>query len=272
MITRKALLLCICLFPVWGLAKTTYIPTYVNRLIVIENGKLDSLVNQQRVLTFPSSDGLISCSIVQQVVSQDLVTSIKNAKRSAGWAMASAGISAASAGMAQGQMIAGRYNGYAVSNYIQSREQMQEAAATSMNAKEEAEALQALLVDFVVKNNSDKEMLITDMDKGLVWFVLPKNELVLPLAAGEECHFRISSCAPLDENVKYINAYADNTLEKYTIGLETDLYWYVPISDKAKEGLGFVSNLKDGYIKIDKENMKMSAISSDEFRSIKANN
>ena len=75
----------------------------------------------------------------------------------------------------------------------------------------------------------------------------------------------------MDENVKYINVLGTSTLEKYTIGLETDISWYVPISNKALKGLRFETEQEDGYIRIDKETMAMSVVSEEEFRKIKAN-
>jgi hypothetical protein len=75
----------------------------------------------------------------------------------------------------------------------------------------------------------------------------------------------------MDENVKYINALGTSTLEKYTIGLETDVSWYVPISNKALKGLRFETEQEDGYIRIVKETMAMSVVSEEEFRTIKAN-
>lgn len=101
--------------------------------------------------------------------------------------------------------------------------------------------------------------------------MLPNCEVHLPLLKDEECHFRISSCNPMDENVKYINALGTNTLEKYPIGLETDMSWFVPISNKALKGLRFETDKQDGFIRIDKETMAMSVISDTEFRTIKAN-
>ena len=84
--------------------KTTYIPSYDNRLIVIDNGKIDTIENKQRVLSLPSQDGAITCSLVQQVVTPELVKAIKSAKSAAGWAMVAAGFSAASAGYSLGRM------------------------------------------------------------------------------------------------------------------------------------------------------------------------
>ena len=152
---------------------------------------------------------------------------------------------------------------------MDARENTNASLAESANAKAKAEDLKTLLLDLVVRNNSQKEMLITDMDRGLVWFILPNGEVRLPLLKDEECHFRVSSCNPLDENVKYINALGTSTLEKYTVGLETDISWYVPISTKVLKGLRFETNQRNGYVKIDKETMTMNIVSEEEFKCIK---
>ena len=263
--------LLVCVFATFTQAKTTYIPTYYNRLLLIENGNVDSLTNKAHFLVMPSKDGLITCTLAQQVVSQDLVQEIKKAKNDAGWAVVSSALSSASEGMAERQMDKGRHKGQAMRNYVDAREQTNASLAASADAKAQAEDLKTLLLDLVVKNNSQKEMLITDMDRGLVWFVLPNSQVRLPLLKDEESHFRISSCNPLDENVKYINALGTSTLEKYTIGLETDLSWYVPISNKALQGLQFRTDQQAGYIKIDKETMAMSVVSEEDFRKVKDN-
>ena len=252
-------------------AKTTYIPTYDNRLLLIENGEVDSLTNKAHSLAMSSKDGLITCTLAQQVVSEELVREIKRAKNAAGWAMVAAALSSASEGMAQSQMNSGHNKGWAMQNYVNARENTNASLAASADASTQAEGLKTLLLDLVVRNNSHKEMLITDMDRGLVWFILPNCEVRLPLLKNEECHFRISSCNPMNENVKYINALGTSTLEKYTIGLETDISWYVPISKKALKSLRFETEQEGGYIRIVKETMAMSVVSEEEFRNIKAN-
>lgn len=252
-------------------AKTSYIPTYANRLMLIENGEVDSITNKTHALVMSSKDGLITCTLAQQVVSEELVHDIKKAKNAAGWAVVAAAFSSASEDVAQSQMNSGHHKGWAMQNYVNARENTNASLAASADAKAMAEDLKTLLLDLIVKNNSQKEMLITDMDRGLVWFVLPNCEVRLPLLKNEECHFRISSCNPLDENVKYINALGTSTLEKYTVSLETAAHWYVPMSEKTAKTLGFVSDKKDGYIRIDKETMKMAAINQNEFRTIKVN-
>ena len=250
--------------------KTTYIPSYANRLILIENGKIDTIDNQQRVLARSSQDGAITCSLVQQVVTPELVKAIKSAKSAAGWAMVAAGFSAASAGYSIGRMNSRPVDGFMVSNYVNAHELTGAYLDYSASAMAQAEDLKMLYVDLLVKNDSEKELLITDMDNGLVWFVMPHNEMALHLSKGEEGHFRIAPCGALDENVRYVNAVATSTLEKYTIGLETDLFWYIPMSEKAVQNLNFPTYIKGGYIRVDKETMRMKALSEEEFRTIKA--
>lgn len=254
----RIILMTLCFIALQAVAKTTYIPTYDNSLILVENGKQHQAANRQRVCSLAADDGLITCSIVQEIVSPELVKSIKRAKSAAGWSLVGELASAAAEGATVSRMNDKGANGNRVQRYVNQRELTDDMATESDLAKQKAEELKTLMVDLVVKNNSDKEMMITDMDMGLVWFILPHSELALPLAKGEECHYRISSAAPLDENVKYISATANSTLEKYTVEKETDQYWYVPVSDKAKKGLRFESDKKDGFIRIDKETMEMT--------------
>ena len=254
----------------WSFAKSTYIPTYNNKIILIEDGQMNTLENQRQLLQLDSKDNLISCQVVQQVVSPDLINAIKRAKRSAGWSMALSGLAGASNIYSDVRLFTGNARGYDYANAVVSGALSREAAEASANSYAQAEELMTLMVDFVVKNNSDKEMMITDIDRGLMWFILPHQEAILPLAKGEECHFRVSSSAPLTENVKYINVSANSFIEKYTVALETDSYWYLPISERVKDMLGFDTSMEEGYIKVDKESMKKSAVSPEDFKEIKA--
>lgn len=74
----------------------------------------------------------------------------------------------------------------------------------------------------------------------------------------------------MTENVKYINVSANSYVEKYTVALETDGYWYIPISERVKRMLGFDSPMEEGYIKVDKESLRMIAVTTDDFKQIKS--
>ena len=124
-------------------------------------------------------------------------------------------------------------------NYVDARENIDASVAASGDARAVAEDLKTLMLDLVVRNNSQKEMIITDMDRGRIWFILPNCEVRLPLLKDEECHFRVSSCNPMDENVKYINALGTSTLEKYwrKRSIPTHSGWLYPLTFDAGKGL-----------------------------------
>ncbi len=268
----KRFSIILCMFVCFLLqvsAKTTYIPTYNNRLMLIENGEVDSMTNNTVSLSLPSKDNLITCTIAQQVVSPDLVREIKRAKNAAGWAMVAGVMSTAHEAISINNMNKWDKKGWAVFEYTFAREMSDATYAMAAESRAQAEDLKTLLINLEIRNNSAKEMIIADMDRGLTWFVLPSCVVHLPLLKDEECHLRISSCNPMDENVKYINALGSSTLEKYTIELETDVAWYVPISNKALKNLGYTTYKQEGYIKIDKETMKMSIVSEEEIKKLK---
>ncbi|MBQ9294287.1 MAG: hypothetical protein IJ219_05085 [Bacteroidaceae bacterium] len=263
------LIALLALLPLGLQAKTTYIPTYYNRILAIENGQIDSLSGRQHLLQLDSRDRLVSFAIAHQEVSPDLVKAIKQAKRAAGWTGVASGLMVGASTFSDVQLIRGKSRGYIV-GAIEGQYASGGLAAASADAYAQARELKTLMVDLIVTNHSDKEIQITDMDQGLVWYVMPQKDIALPLLKGEECHFRISPAAHPDENVKYINVLTDSYLEKYTIALETDMYWYVPISDRAKQGLGFDCPMEEGYIKVNKESLRMNAIATDDFKAIKA--
>lgn len=250
-------------------AKTTYIPNYDNKIIVIDGGKIDSVISYHRVLDYTTGDGLISCSIVQQVVTPDLVKDIKRMKRAAGWATTAAVLGAASSGISAAQMSTGRVKGYDVINYVDSRETTKQSLNMSADATAKAEELMDLMIDLVVRNNSDKEILVNDMTTGQNWFVLPQSFTYISIRKDENVSLRISPVAHLDENVRYFHIVSTSQVKKYELSHETDTHWYIPNQYSARKNFHCQDGAKEGYIRIDKETMQGSVINETEFKAIK---
>lgn len=266
-----SLVLCFFCFVGSIFARTTYIASYRNQLTLIENERIDSVLNGQRELSMSSNDGLVSFTISQQIVSQDMVKSIKRARASAGWAVLAASFSSVSAGIEQGRMQTIRpVTGYEVTNYVKSQNNAQTTMAAAKNAIEQVEELKTLFVDLWIENKTDKEMMISDTDKGLVWFVLPHSVKWLPVQNNVECHFRMSYSSSLDENVKYVRVMVANSLEKYDLSLETDSFFYVRINEFNKTNLRYKPDIDKGYIQIDKMTNQKTTITESEFKEIKA--
>ena len=153
---KKGLLFSICLLIGIGVqAKSTYLPQYDNRLVVIDNGKVDSVSNYRSMLEYTTDDGLVSCCVLQQIVTPELIDQIKKMKRAEGWASVAAGFGALSAGFSMGQLYSGRINSFYVRNYIESKNIMYSSLALADAANESTKDLMDLMMDVLIKNNSD---------------------------------------------------------------------------------------------------------------------
>ena len=250
-------------------AKTTYIPSYDNKIIIIDEGMIDSIESYRRSLDYTTRDGSITCSIVQQVVTPELVKDIKRMKRAAGWYAAAGVFSAASSGISGAQLSTGRGSGYDVVNYINSRESTIQSINNSSNASAKAEELMELLIELVVKNNSDKEILVNDMITGQNWFVLPNSWTYISIRKDENISLRVSPVSHLDENVKYFHIISTSKVKKYDLALETDSFWIIPNFYSSRKNFHCLDNTKEGYIKIDKESMQGTIISEEELKKLK---
>lgn len=250
-------------------AKTTYLPSYDNKLIIIDGGKVDSIESYRRTLDYTTSDGTISCSVVQQLVTPELVKDIKRMKRIAGWSAAAGALSAASSGISGAQLSTGRGSGYDVVNYINMRENTAQSINQAADASAKADELMELLIELVVKNNSDKEILVNDMNTGQNWFVLPNSWTYISIRKDENISLRVSSVVPLNENVKYFHIVSTSDVRKYDLSLETDSYWYIPNQYTPRKKFHCTEKTTGGYIKIDKESMQGTIISEEEFKKLK---
>lgn len=267
---KKKILFSICLLiGIVVQAKSTYIPQYDNRIIVIDNGKVDSVSNYRSMLEYATDDGLISCCVLQQIVTPELIDQIKKMKRAEGWASVAAGFGALSAGFSMGQIYSGRINSFNVRNYIESKNIMYSSLAIADAANESTKGLMDLMTDVLITNKSDKEIIISDMDRGLNWFILPHSEWVIPLQKDEEYNLRISSINPLSENVRYIQILSTNQMHKFELSLETDTYWYVPNHHIVRRAYHYPNNITGGYMRINKQTMEAEYVSEEDFKVIK---
>lgn len=269
LVMRKWILLLLLVTGLNAVAKTTYIPAYFNTLVILDNGKVDSVQNYQRILEYDTEDGLVSISILQQYVTPELVKEIKQMKRTEGWASVAAGLSAFSSGYSKGQMYSGRVTGYNVRNYIESRDNMNQSIYLAESANATAESLMELMVDVLIRNNSEKEILINDIERGLTWFVMPKGDVIIPAQKDESMNLRISSVNPLDEKIRYAHFLSTSKMRKYDLKHETDSFWYINNNLSARKTFHCTDDNNEGYLKIDKETMYTIVISEDELKNIK---
>lgn len=83
-----------------------------------------------------------------------------------------------------------------------------------------------LNAQYMIENTSNREIVVNDLNRGLVWYVKPKSYLIfnagrLPYA----CLLRIANTDPLQPSVKYVTIGSASYTKKHTIAYEDEDCW-----------------------------------------------
>lgn len=191
-------------------AKTTYIPFYSGSISITENGITRSVEGQTNSLSIYSGDNGIKFTIIHEMVTKDKVKSIKSAKSNVGW-------TAFAAGFAQG-------NG--TTEAVSSN--------TMINtAKDAADDAQQLSIELLIENNSDEDIFVGDMNKGLsYWHIPSKGNLTINLNNPDWLQFRVSNAYIYDNNIErasdwkqkvcYVSVAGSGYVEKKNVEFEDE--------------------------------------------------
>ena len=130
----------------------------------------------------------------------------------------------------------------------------------SANAKAE----QTLGIDMWIDNTTDSELMVCDMERGLVWWILPRQSMQLKLNNPEASRLRISDAQ--NRAVRYVSALAGSKVTKYEIDLETDEYWYSPVykPNEPHDSFGLIK-----YIRFSKRDYSETDIMPADFKELK---
>ena len=110
---------------------------------------------------------------------------------------------------------------------------------------------------------TDNELMVCDMERGLTWWIMPRQSMQLKLNNPEVSQLRISD--PQSHHVRYASVLAGNSVTKYEIEIETDEYWYSPVwRDIPHDD----SNLMH-YLRISKRDYEEMKMSKSDFRELK---
>lgn len=234
-------------------AKITYIPSYSNYLHIVSGGDTVAVSNNLDTLELVDPEGMFVMMIDQEDVTKEKVKAIKRFKRAAGWSAFAAvmyGTSTAFSNNSLQYMV--RSTNTKTASVL--------ADIYTHNAKEE----EILEIDLWIENLTEGELMINDMERGLTWYILPRQSLKLRLNNPEAACFRISD--PQSHYVRYASALVGSKLTRCEIDLETEYHWYIPIY---KPNTNYRNETLLKYIRIDKSNYAAEEISVDDFLIIK---
>jgi len=216
---KKLLLLILTQLPMVVIAvqaKTTYIPTYLSYLHIVTGSDTLAVTNNLDTLELADPEGMFVMRIDQEDVTSEKVKSIKRKKAAKGWmtfAAAMGGVSTAFSENALQYMVR--------SNFTLAAGRL--ASIYAADARDE----QDLDIIVWIDNMTDGELMVCDVERGLTWWILPRQSMQLKLNNPEASQLRISD--PQSRHVRYAAVLAGNKVTKYEIELETDEYWYSPV-------------------------------------------
>lgn len=232
------------------MAKTTYIPQYRTYIHIVNDTDTSAVSDNLIDLRLNEDNGMFCIYVEHEDVTKEKVKAIKRAKRAAGWASFSAVMSGVSTVFSQNSL---QYLVRSTNTRIAS----QLAYIYSANAKSE----QTLQIDLWIANTSEEEIVVNDMERGLIWYVRPSQNIRLQLNNPDVANLRISDIH--QNKVRYAMVAAGSLVNKTEIDYEDDDCWIYGVWGN----LGFSEmRVIEKYVRISKEDYSESEMSIDEYK------
>ena len=248
---RKSILFFALFAGMTILAKTTYIPTYMSYLHIVTGIDTLAVTNNLDTLVLADPEGMFVLRIDHEDMTKEKVKAIKRAKRAAGWATFSAVMSGVSTAFSDNSL-----------EYMVRSTNTQITATIADIYSANAKAEQTLGIDMWIDNTTDSELMVCDMERGLVWWILPRQSMQLKLNNPEASRLRISDAQ--SRVVRYVSALAGSKVTKWEVAWENDNFWIVPVR---KEGGYYKPIYIAYYLKINKNNYAEETMSIDMYES-----
>lgn len=238
-------------------SKTTYIPAYWSYLKVFQyRGDSVSTQNILDQLESGSLDESFRITIVHEDITHEKVKAIKRAKAAAGWSLAAAVFAGLSTGFDAS------YYKNSLLDYINLRN-LENTLLLSQILQEDASAEERLAIDYFIDNLSNHELMVSDLERGLVWYVLPHSSLQFELTNPGIEHLRISNLE--QTNIQYADIIAANIVKKETIEWEDDECW-IKTKEEYIKNKNYINKL---YFYINKKTFESHQMSSEEVKLFK---
>ena len=203
------------------IGKTTYLPSYRSYIHIVEKDDTISVTNMMPDLELSDRNGFFTIRIEHEDVTKEKVRAIKRAKRAAGWATISAVMSGVSTAFSDNSL-----------DYMIRSTNTQLSAELASIYSANAVAEEILDVYVWIDNTTNGELMVNDMDRGLMWCVLPNQSLKLKVNNPEACRLRISDAK--SDYIRYASVTAGSKLTKWTIAYEDEECWIVPVYQEGK--------------------------------------
>lgn len=198
-----------------GYAEKTYIPKY-NSVIAIAQG-LDTIYedNNRAELVLDSRDGVFRVGVVHEVLTMNRIKSIRTQEASHDLtAFATFLFSLSALSPNSGVHLRGLVGAYASANLT---------AIYAQNVEKE----KTLGMDVVFLNTSGEELMVSDVERGLVWFVQSDGTLTIPAKNPDVLQLRVSDVH--HTKIYFVQVGGGSVLKQIDVEWEDEDYWAFPI-------------------------------------------
>lgn len=123
--------------------------------------------------------------------------------------------------------------------------------------------------EYMIENTSDKEIVVNDLNRGLVWYIPPQCYLLMNMGKlPQACLLRIANTDPLHPAIKYVTIGSASFSLKFTIAYEDEDCWIFLLNEERQDDnddeipdfsrlMGVSNNtLRVRYIKRDKDSFQ----------------
>lgn len=129
--------------------------------------------------------------------------------------------------------------------------------------------------EYMIENTSEQEIVINDLNRGLVWYVPRKSYLLLNMGTlPQACLLRIASTDPAQPDIKYVTIGSASLSMKFTVAYEDENCWIYLLNEdveKDKDKLDFSKLMEKNnnylhtvYIKRDKDTFQETPMVQEE--------
>lgn len=242
------------------IARTTYIPSYSG---FIKIGLEQDTIRASSIFDFTeltSQNGYFRVTIEHEKVDEIKIKAIKRAKMASGWALTAAILSGVSAGLNTGRTHAD------LMNYVNDLRTYDNSVEIAKLAKLNATAEQVLSVNFVIENLTDDELMVSDTERGLTWYILPHEYLSLNANNPDVAFLRVAKVIECGRNVSRVTLCAGSSVRKWNTSYEDEECWIKSEIEEYPGRYGEGGKLR--YIYKNKETFEEKEISYEEYKAL----
>lgn len=247
-----------------------FIPTYANYIQIVD--KNDTIFNHNCLedLEMISQDGSVIVSIEQEFVDKVKIKDIKRARRKKRMAVAAVVLRTISV----------------VLNPVRTRKQLLQYINDRFALRDDLHYLsfaianeqseKVLAVDYVIENMTDKEIVVSNMDSGLSWYILPQGVLRMDAENPGIANLRVANTDPFDMAVKYVFIAAASKVENKNVKYEDDEFQSFKIfrfvrngkyqESDSEPGIGTYTSMEVLYRIRDKESKEERLVDEDDYK------